>query len=437
MRIVIERMGINGEGIGYVNRKPVFVEGVLPQEEAEIEIVERMKTYSTGKVKKILKFSEERVKPKCFVQKQCGACPLMIANAKCQREAKAANLRQALIRYAHVNPRLIQELLPSKDVFGYRNQCKLPFAMNEQRELVTGMYRPNSNYFVEVEHCLIHSPEVEAIRREVLRVLNQFHCKAYDYHQKRGFRSLIIRSIDQQAQVTLVCGDEELPAALIEELMQIKGVVSLWQSVNTQKKTPEIFGSKMILLAGERTLQVSFGKLQLQLSPRSFFQLNTQQALRLYEAAGKLLKGHYGLMVEAYSGVGGISLMLKDKADEIIGIESIKDAVVNANLNAKLNHAEHVSFVCADAADKLVYLSKKRSIDLLVVDPPRTGLDDEMLACILRSKIKEILYISCNPATLGKNLAALQERYEVKVVQPVDMFPNTAHVESVVLMSRR
>ena len=141
--------------------------------------------------------------------------------------------------------------------------------------------------------------------------------------------------------------------------------------------------------------------------------------------------------MEAYSGIGAISLYLRDKADEIIGIETIKDAVVNANQNAKRNHCEHVRFLCDDAASKLTYLSKNKEIDVLVVDPPRIGLDDAMLECLLRSKIKEIIYVSCNPATLGKNLAVLQEKYRVQRVIPIDMFPNTQHVETCVLLQRR
>ena len=146
---------------------------------------------------------------------------------------------------------------------------------------------------------------------------------------------------------------------------------------------------------------------------------------------------HNDLIVEAYSGIGAISLYVRDKAKRIIGVESIKDAVVNANANAKRNHAEHVSFLCADAADKCAYLAKKYQIDTLIVDPPRSGLDDAMLACLLRSKIKNIIYISCNPATLGKNLAVLRERYTVKRIVPFDMFPQTQHVESVVLIVRK
>ena len=192
----------------------------------------------------------------------------------------------------------------------------------------------------------------------------------------------------------------------------------------------------MIHLGGDRRLELKLDSLRLQLSPRSFFQLNTEQAKQLYRCVASLIPQHNDLIVEAYSGIGAISLYVKDKAKQIIGIESIKDAVVNANENAKRNNAGHVSFLCADAADKCTYLSKKQQIDTLIVDPPRSGLDDAMLECILRSKIKHVIYISCNPATLGKNLACLKERYEIKTILPFDMFPQTPHVESVVLLVR-
>ena len=157
----------------------------------------------------------------------------------------------------------------------------------------------------------------------------------------------------------------------------------------------------------------------------------------MYRTIASLVPTTNRLLVEAYSGIGAISLYVRDRADEIIGIESVKDAVVNANANAKNHHADHVSFLCADAADKLIYISKQRHIDTLIVDPPRSGLDEAMLYAICKSKIKHVIYVSCNPATLGKNLSVLTERYEVKRIIPFDMFPNTQHVETVVLMSMK
>ena len=272
---------------------------------------------------------------------------------------------------------------------------------------------------------------------DIMHVLNTHGCVSYNPHDKKGIRNLVVRGFDNRYQCTIVTGNEELDERLISDLMRIKGLTSLWQSIHTIKKTPEVFGNKMMHLAGETSLAMELDGLKLRISPRSFFQLNSKQAVQLYRTIASMVKENNELIVEAYSGIGAISLYLKDKAKEIIGIESIKDAVVNANQNAALNGCEHVSFLCDDAANKLTYLSKKRSIDVLVVDPPRSGLDDAMLECILRSKIKNIIYVSCNPATLGKNLAVLCSRYNVDRIQPIDIFPHTPHVESVVLMSRK
>ncbi len=236
--------------------------------------------------------------------------------------------------------------------------------------------------------------------------------------------------------MTLVTGEDKLPESMIEELMALPGMVSLWQSIHTIKKTPDIFGKKMILLGGESRLPFVFDGLKLQVSPRSFFQLNTEQAKKLYHTIREMVKGPKDLIVEAYSGIGAISLYLKDQAKEIIGIESIKDAVVNATQNAKMNQADNVRFICADAGEKLTYIAKKRKLDMVIVDPPRTGLDDVMLECLIRSKVKEIIYVSCNPATLGKNLDVLCNYYKVERIVPIDMFPNTQHVECIVKLVR-
>lgn len=436
MKVTIKKIGINGEGIGYLDRLPVFVPGALIDEEVDIQIIEKNRRYAMGKVNRILKKSKDRIKPKCFVQGRCGGCPLMDARYPKQLEYKKELLKQSLIKYAQVDPRLIQNVIPSEDVFEYRNQFKMPCAMEEGR-LTSGMYLPNSNYFLGIDRCIIHNDALDHFRKDVMRVLNEYDMPAYDHHEKSGIRNLIVRGFDGKFQCTIVTGNDELSQEAIDALMKIKGMYSLWQSIHTTKKTPEVFGNTMIFLAGQRLLPLTFDGLHLELSPRSFFQLNTKQAIQLYRGIAGMIKDGNDLIVEAYSGVGGISMYLKDKAKEIIGIESIKDAVVNANKNAKANGCEHVSFLCDDAANKLTYLSKKRSIDVLVVDPPRSGLDDAMLECILRSRIKQIVYVSCNPATLGKNLAVLQSRYQVKKVQPYDMFPHTPMVETIVMLDRK
>lgn len=436
MKVLIKKIGINGEGIGYLNRTPLFVEGALLNEEVDVEIVERFPRYAIGKLNRIYRKSEHRCPAKCRIAHRCGSCSLMMSDYEYQLQAKKEILKQALIKYAHVNPRLIGTIRESANIFHYRNQCKMPCAMVDD-QLVNGFYAPESNYLIDVDYCMIHEKGLEKIRMMILEVLRKANYPAYSHKSKQGLRNLIIRGFKGSYQCTLVTGKDVLPPSIIEELMQIKGLDSLWQSILTTKKTNEVFGKEMTLLAGSKYISFTLDDIQLQISPRSFFQLNTAQALRLYRCVAAMIDGRKKRIVEAYSGIGCISLFLKDKAEEIIGIESIRDAVLNANMNAKNNQCDHIHFVCDDAAKRLVKLSKQSEIDVLVVDPPRSGLDDAMIQCILKSKIKEIVYISCNPATLGKNLAVLQERYDVKTVKPFDLFPMTQHVECVVKLSRK
>ena len=435
MKVEIKKSGINGEGIGYIHKQPVFVNEALPGEIVDISITERNKTYSVGKVENIIQKSKHRCTPKCKSYRRCKACSLMIADYSLQCELKEENLRQSVCKYANINPKVITPIIESDDIFGYRNSCKVPFGM-EGKELVTGMFQPNSNYFTPIETCLIHSKDVELIRKQVLEVLNEFNYKAYDSSTKTGMRTLVIRKIEENAQVTLVTGNDTISKECVKKLLEIPTVISLWQSIHTQKKTVEIFGNKMICLSDKKFLDFNLKGVHIKLSPRSFFQLNTKQANRLYDVVRESV-GNVNLLVEAYSGVGGISFTLKDKAKEIIGIESINDAVVNANMCAKDHGFKHMSFICDDAAHKLEYISKKREIDCLVVDPPRSGLDDLMIDTIMKSRIKKIVYVSCNPATLGKNLSILTKRYSVEKITPVDMFPQTAHVESVTVLKRK
>lgn len=436
MRAVIKKIGINGEGIGYIDRTPVFIPGALIDEEVDFSIAEKKPKYVIGKMNRVIKQSKFRIQPKCFIQGACGACPLMITRYPKQLEYKYEILKQSLIKYAQVNPRLIQSVMGGEDAFAYANQFKLPCGM-EEGVLLNGMYMPNSNIFIEVKKCWIHEEALERLRGDVMHVLNRFGFTSYDFHVKMGIRSLIIRGFEGQYQCTIVTGNDKINERVIEALMKLKGMHSLWQSVHTIKKTPDIFGPKMTLLAGERYLPFRLENLKLEISPRSFYQYNTKQAAKLYKIIDSMVDANNELLVDAYSGIGAISLFLKDKATEIIGIESMKDAVTNANMNAKANGASHVSFICDDAANKLTYISKTRSIDVLLLDPPRAGLDDDMLECILKSRIKNIIYVSCNPATLGKDISILSERYKVVKVQPIDIFPHTAEVESVVKLVRK
>lgn len=434
MIIDIKKMGINGEGIGYINKVPVFINGALVNETVDIEIVENYKNYKIGKLNKVIKTSEDRINPSCLNYKKCNGCALMHTTYANQLEIKKELLNEALAKYANIDEYI--EIEESSKQFNYRNSLKLPF-INHYGKLSLGIYEQDSNYVYAIDSCLIHSELLERLKKEVLEILNKYELYAYDRKTKKGLRYLVLREIGNRAHMCLITGEDTISKKVIDELNDIKEIVSIYQCINTSKNSVNIFSNKMIHLAGGKHLVFKIDNLKFNLSIKSFFQLNTNQAKKLYRYVIDLLDDNQNLIVEAYSGIGAMSLLAKDKAKEIMGIEYINDAVVNGNVNANINHIDNVKFICGDAGEVLNRQFKRKSIDTLIVDPPRSGLDDKMIEAIENNSIKNIIYISCNPATLAKNLSELLRNYEIVDIKAFDMFPQTAHVETVVKLTKK
>lgn len=431
MRIKIEKIGINGEGIGYIDRIPTFVSGVLPLETAEIDVVKRFERYNLGELKEIIEKSPKRISPPCPVQHRCGGCAMMHVDQSYQIELKEMLLKEALLKYSgKFDFGVIQPMVVNPNPTSYRNQCKLPVRMLDGR-LVSGMYRPTSNHFVPVTRCLVHEEGLDKLRAKVLDILSKYKYKEFDARTWMGIRFIVLRGFEGVYQCTLVTGKDKITDECLAELSAIPEINSFYQSVNTDKHTHEIFGTGVTHLAKAKTLEVKMAGLTFRLSPMSFFQLNLGQAEKLYAKVVSLIK-QSKFIVEAYCGVGAMTLMLSSKADSVVGIETIDAAVKNATENARLNKIENVRFVAGDAAEELTHLSKGRTIDVLVVDPPRSGLDEAMILTILKSKIQHLIYVSCNPSTLAKNLKLLREYYKIEEITPFELFTHTPLVETVV-----
>lgn len=433
MKITFKKIGINGEGIGYVDHKPVFCDGVLPGETAEVEITDQKRNYAKAELKKITWYSKDRVKTVYPYYIEEG-CPLMIMKYEKQLEYKKKLLAEAIYKYAHVRAHFVRDIHQSVPSISYRSQCKLPVQASN-RVLTTGMYVPGSNHYHPIDHSIIHTEELEKVRIQVLEYLNNAHIHDYDEKMQKGLRYLVIRAINGKSQVTFVTGKNRLPEKLIEDVMSIPGMTGVYQSINTDPKTPLIFGSSLDTLAGEAGMPVTIGDITLTLSPESFFQLNVPQAEELYKTAvSKIDKCN--TLVEAYCGVGAMSLMAHKKAKHIIGIESVPKAIHNAKLNAENNNIKNCDFWCMDAAEGLYKAASRSEIDTLLVDPPRSGMDEKMIEAILKVKPKKIIYISCSPSTLGKNLNDLKHQYHPVTIIPFDLFPHTPHVESITVLDR-
>ena len=435
MKTRIDKMGINGEGIAYDRKSVLFIEDALPGEMVEYQVISDSKAYKKAKCLKVYERSKDRKEPECPYYKRCGGCQIMYMNYSAQLDYKRDMVVEALNKYALIDESVVEDTLSNENVFGYRNSLKLPF-MNHHGKLTTGLYEKDSNHIMNINKCLIHDKGLERVRKNIVNVLNKYGYAVYDYKNKKGIRSLFIRVIDNHYQACIVTGEDVLDSKCLDDLERIEGLESIYQSIHTTK-SHEFFGKQMIHLRGKKSIGFTFNGLRINLSIRAFFQLNTRQSSRLYELVKKEVKDNQNVIFEAYSGIGIMSLMMKDKAKKIIGVESIADAVNNARKIAKDNGIDNVSFVCDDAPLSFTRYAKKEHIDTLIVDPPRTGLSDDMLEAIIRSRVDNMIYVSCNPSTLAKNLMVLKKYYNVLKVKPVDMFSNCASVESITVLKRK
>ena len=431
MNLKIVKMGINGEGIGYIDRKPVFVDGCFVDEEVEVKDIKEYKGYCKATLVKIIKKSYRRIEPRCHAFEKCHACSLMAYKYDSQLAFKRDILKESLIKYAQVDPKLIEATRPTKRLY-YRNQCKLPLKMIK-RQLQSGMYEANSNHLVYLSHCIIHEEGLEEVRKHVMKVLNDHGCRDYNEKIQKGYRYLVIRGFDGKYQVTLVTGNTTIEQAIIDDILSNPKVTSVYQNINLSKDVT-IMSDKFKHLAKDKTLKVSIDDIEMELYPNSFFQLNIEQAKNIYHDVIDMI-GNPELMVEAYCGIGAMSLLASKKCRKIIAIESVKNAIENAKENARINNIDNIKFVCDDAGKAFSKIKEK--IDVLLVDPPRTGLDQKMLNTIMEYEPEKIIYVSCNPSTLAKNIKVLKDKYVVKKVIPYDLFAQTPHVESLVLLQRK
>ncbi len=432
--VKIMKMGINGEGIGYRQRKPIFIDGALPDEVVEIEITEEKPTYSKAKVVSIVEKSVHRVEGINPWLLKTGASPLLICKYDAQLMYKRQLVLEAFTKYAVDISDLLKEVIASPKQTQYRNQCKMPVKWLKGT-LFSGLYEANSQRLVYLEQCIEHEEGLDRIRSKIMKILNKYGLRDYNEKIEKGIRTIVIRGLGYGYQVTLVTGRMMLDSAMIDEIMEIEGITSLYQNVNVSPESYELFSKDFSLLRGAKTIEMKLFDLVFRVSPASFFQLNIEQAKQLYTKVIDLIQP-CPLVVEAYSGIGVMSLVVASKVEKVIGIEIEKDAVKNANSNAKLNKISNVEFVADDAARELKRICQQSKVDYLIVDPPRSGLNGDMIDVILKGNIENIIYVSCNAVTLAKNYALLMKKYTIKEMSAFDMFPQTPHVETVVLMSR-
>ena len=436
--LTIKRLGINGEGVGYFKRGVVFVPGALPGEEIVAEATKVHPKFAEAKVKRIRKSSEHRVTPQCPVYDQCGGCQIMHLDYAQQLKEKRDIVKQAFEKYMPSKNLNIKETIGMDNPWNYRNKSQFQVGTKDG-QIIAGLYGINSHNLIDIPNCIVQHPFSNEITVSVKEAMQQLGIPAYDEKKKSGIvRTVIVRTgfATGEVQVVIVTISEKLPKKnqlipmIMEKHPEVKSIV---QNVNN-KSTSLIFGDKTIHLAGEEVINESLGELSYELSARTFFQLNPTQTVKLYNEAKKAaaLTGKENV-VDAYCGVGTIGLWLSDDAKEVRGMDIIPESIEDAKKNAKRHGKTNVKYEVGKAEDimpKWVGFEGWRP-DVLVVDPPRTGCDQKLINTILNSMPKRIVYVSCNPSTLAKDIQQLSKLYRVEYIQPVDMFPHTAHVECI------
>ena len=426
-------MGINGEGIGYDHGVPVFIPGALMHETVDVKITQEKEKYKTAKLIRVIRKSKDRVEPECRYCDSCRACTLMHLKYERQLNYKKQTLKQALKKYADID--MPVSIIKNDNIYHYRNKFKLPFGM-EKGKIVTGMYESERGRFVPIEDCIIHEEVLEKVRKQILEIMNKYKLKAYNERTREGYRSVIMRTFNNKIALVFVVGDNTDLEPMLSDLTRIEEVSSIYYSVNTNKKYINALENDLVHVFGKNCLNARINGLKLVFTPKSFFQLNTRQAEVLYDEAVSLIDENDEEVLEAYCGVGVMSLMAARKAKHVTGVEIVPDAIDNAKKNARYNKIDNVDFVVGDSGSVMEEISKEKQLDCLIVDPPRTGLDEKMINSILNSNAKKLIYVSCNPSTLAKNLNVLKEYYNIESIRAIDVFSNTEHVETIVYLAR-
>lgn len=437
----IRRQGINGEGIGYHKQLAIFVDGAIALEQVECEIVGVYPNFAQAKVVKTIKPSEHRVEAPCPYYDSCGGCQMQHISYPEQLKIKRSILKQAIKRYTEFDPDLlpIAKTIGQRPNYQYRNKSQMPFR-NTAQGLALGLYKPGGNQFVAIDSCMVQEDAVNKVNRSVLDILKRHGIEAYDEKRENGVLfHLITRHLEStgQIQVTLVASRRLHSFKAVAELIlrqnpEVKGVHWSLQKPDAVS----MFGKTVETIAGADTIQETIDHLKFDLSPEAFHQLNSKQMRKLYQIVLDALKlTGSETVVDGYCGIGITTLLLATKARRVFGIDLNDAAIKDAAKSAAANGLDRAVFL-ADRVEKALpaILAKYGKPDAIVLDPPRTGLEEALVEQLIKAKIDTVVYVSCNPSTLAKNLSRLLELYRIESIQPIDMFPHTASVESVTVL---
>ena len=454
--VKIEDIGVNGEGIGKVDGYTLFVKDAVIGDVVEVKVMKAKKNYGYAKLINVLEPSKDRVQAKCSVARQCGGCQIQELSYEKQLEFKEKKVRGNLERIGGFSSEFLdsvmEEICGMDNPFHYRNKAQFPFGTDKNGQIVTGFYAGRTHQIIPNMECALGCEENGKILKIIVDFMNKYHISAYDEKTGKGFvRHALLRFgfTTKEIMVCLVVNGDNFPHSekLVDNLRNIEGMTSITYSVN-KENTNVIMGKSIHLLWGQTYITDYIGNVKYQISPLSFYQVNPKQTENLYQYALEYagLTGEETVW-DLYCGIGTISLFLAQKAKKVYGVEIVPQAIEDAKRNADINGIENAEFFVGKAEEILPeyyenyareHDGEKAYADVIVVDPPRKGCDETLLRTMTDMSPERIVYVSCDSATLARDLKYLCENgYELQKVREVDMFPNTVHVETVVLLSHK
>ena len=441
----IEDCGIDGEGIGKADGFTVFVKDAVIGDTVTAKIIKAKKNYGYGRLMEVLKPSPYRVEPKCEFARQCGGCQLQALSYDQQLVFKTNKVKGHLERIGGFTDIPMEPIIGMDELFHYRNKAQFPVGRNKEGKIVTGFYAGRTHNIIENRDCALGVAENKEVLDRVIAHMEKYGIEPYNEATGKGLvRHVLIRYgyFTKEVMVCLILNGNKLPKEelLVKSLCEIPGMTSITINVN-KKHSNVILGEEIRLLWGQEYITDRIGDISYQISPLSFYQVNPMQTQKLYAKALEYADLHGQETVwDLYCGIGTISLFLAQKAKFVRGVEIVPAAIENAKENAKLNGLENTEFFVGKAEEVLPREYKKNGVyaDVIVVDPPRKGCDETLLETMVEMNPDRIVYVSCDSATLARDLKYLCERgYELRKVCPVDQFGMTVHVETVVLLSHK
>lgn len=433
-----------GHGVVKIDRYPVFIPQALTGEEIEYKLIKVNKNFAIGKLLQIFEESPERVEPPCVYYYKCGGCQLQHLAYDAQLEMKRNQVINLFHRKGKYTDTIINETIGMMNPWSYRNKSQIPVGKNKDDKTVMGFYRQRSHDIIDMDECIIQDSIQNQLMVMIKELLNKYKVSVYNEKSKEGLlRHVIIRVgyTSREVMIVFVTNGKKFKqaSAIIEKLVEaVPNIKSVIQNIN-ESHSNVIMGRHSKTLYGKDEIIDDLDSVEFKISDQSFYQINSQQTVKLYNKALEYaqLNGDETVL-DTYCGIGTIGLYMAEKAKHVYGVEVVPAAIEDAKQNAKLNGYDNTTFVCGKAED-IIMRWKAEGIqpDVVMVDPPRKGCDEQFLKTLLELNPKRIVYISCNPSTQQRDASILTEQYQLKEITPVDMFPQTTHIETVALFEQK